>query len=212
MNSTSDWNAEKFKEDISSLITSFNSLFISDVNHILSNPNGDRKKSIRGLISLDIAKVQKALNVVIYEVENELKSNALVLLTDHHHSQLEAQSYLTDYFGSGFIKSQIINELNSTLNLLRELTALAVSHLYVLEANSGVSGFFRGIFKGYTNPEDGVSYLFGQGSIQIEVNASVQGFNTAAALVGQSIDAVSNSLHNVILEKWDNFGAMLESA
>ena len=47
--------------------------------------------------------------------------------------------------------------------------------------------------------------------MQIEVNSSVQGFNTAAALVGQSIDAVSNSLNSVILEKWNNFGAMLEN-
>jgi hypothetical protein len=47
--------------------------------------------------------------------------------------------------------------------------------------------------------------------MQIEVNSSVQGFNTAAALVGQSIDAVSNSLNNIALEKWNNFGAILES-
>ncbi|PKG57544.1 hypothetical protein, partial [Shewanella sp. GutDb-MelDb] len=78
-------------------------------------------------------------------------------------------------------------------------------------SNSGSSGFFRGLFKGYTNPIDGVSHAFGQGSMQIEVNSSVQGFNTAAAFVGQSIDAVSNSLNNLVLEKWNNFGAMLES-
>ena len=211
MNSISDWDADKFKEDVGFLITRFNSLFLSDISSLLSNPNGDRKKSMRALISLDVAKIQRDLHEVVYKVEDELKNNALVLLTEHDFSELEAQSYLADYFCSGFIKSHLINELNSTLNLLKELTVLAVSHLNVLETNSGSSGFFRGLFKGYTNPTDGVSHVFGQGSMQIEVNSSVQGFNTAAALVGQSIDAVSNSLNNVILEKWNNFGAMLES-
>jgi hypothetical protein len=211
MNSISDWDANKFKEDISSLITNFNSLFLSDITSLLSNPNGDRKKSMRGLISLDVAKIQRDLHEVIYRVEDELKNNASLLLSENHYSDLEARSYLTDYFCTGFIKSHIINELNSTLSLLKELTVLAISHLNVLETNSGSSGFFRGLFKGYTNPIDGVSHVFGQGSMQIEVNSSVQGFNTAAALVGQSIDAVSNSLHLLVLEKWNNFGAILES-
>jgi hypothetical protein len=211
MNSVSDWDANKFKEDISSLITNFNSLFLSDITSLLSNPNGDRKKSMRGLISLDVAKIQRDLHEVIYRVEDELKNNASLLLSENHYSDLEPRSYLTDYFCTGFIKSHIISELNSTLSLLKELTVLAISHLNVLEKNSGSSGFFRGLFKGYTNPIDGVSHVFGQGSMQIEVNSSVQGFNTAAALVGQSIDAVSNSLHLVVLEKWNDFGAMLES-
>lgn len=57
---------------------------------------------------------------------------------------------------------------------------------------------------------DGASHIFGQGSMQIEVNSSVQGFNMAAAMVGQSIDAITNSLHLVVLEKWNNFGTVLE--
>jgi hypothetical protein len=211
MNYISDWDANKFKEDISFLITNFNSLFLSDITSLLSNPNGDRKKSMRGLISLDVAKIQKDLHEVIYRVEDELKNNASLLLSENHYSDLEARSYLADYFCTGFIKSHIISELNSTLSLLKELTVLAISHLNVLETNSGSSGFFCGLFKGYTNPIDAVSHVFGQGSMQIEVNSSVQEFNTAAALVGQSIDAVSNSLHLVVLEKWNDFGAMLES-
>jgi hypothetical protein len=134
---------------------------------------GIEKKSMRGLISLDVAKIQRDLHEVINKVEDELKSNVLVLLNEHNYSELEAQSFLADYFSSGFIKSHVINELNSTLSLLNELTVLAVFHLNVLETNSGSSGFFRGLFKGYTNPIDGVSHAFGQGSMQIEVNSSV---------------------------------------
>ncbi|RPA23344.1 hypothetical protein [Shewanella frigidimarina] len=211
MNSTSDWDVNKFKETISLLIANFNSLFLSDISSLLSNPNGDRKKSMRGLISLDVAKIQRDLHKVIYILDDELKSNALIILSENHYSELESQSYLAEYFCSGFIKSHIINELNSTLSLLKDLTVLAISHLNVLETNSGSGGFFRGLFKGYINPVDGVSHMFGQGSMQIEVNSSVQGFNTAATLVGQSIDAVSSSLHLIVLEKWNNFGAMLES-
>lgn len=210
MNSTSCWDAEKFKKDIGSLITNFNSLFLSDVSSLLSNPDGDRKESMRAIISLDVPKTQRALLQVIYSVEDELRANALVLLSESNYTEVQAKSYLSDHFHSGFIKSLIINELNSTLSLLNELTVLAVSHLNTLETNSGLGGFFRGLFKGYTNPLDGVSHVFGQGSMQIEVNSSVQGFNAAAALVGQSIDAVSNSLHSAILEKWNSFGAMLE--
>lgn len=210
MNSISDWDADKFKEDISFLITSFNSLFLSDISSLLNNPHGDRKKSMRGLVALDVAKVQRDLYEVIYNVEDNLKSSALIILSEHNYSDHEAKSYFTEYFSPGFIKSNITNELNSTLNLLKELTVLAVYHLNVLETNSGSSGFFRGLFKGYTNPIDGVSHVFGQGSMQIEVNSSVHGFNTAAFLVGQSIDSVANTLHNVILEKWNDFGTMLE--
>jgi hypothetical protein len=211
MNSISSWDAEKFNKDIGVLITSFNSLFLSDISSLLSNPNGDRKKSMRGLISLDLAKIQRDLHGIIKKIESELKSNVLVLLAEYNYSEFEAQSYLTSHFSSGFIKSVIITELNATLSLLNELTVLAVSHLDVLENNSGASGFFRGLFKGYSNPVDGISHVFGQGSMQIEVNSSVQGFNTAAVFVGQSIDETSNSLNNVVLEKWNNFGAMLES-
>ncbi|MNE64783.1 hypothetical protein D3C80_1602110 [compost metagenome] len=69
----------------------------------------------------------------------------------------------------------------------------------------------KGLFKGCLNPVDGISHMFGQGSMQIEVNSSLQGFNSAALLVGQSIDSVSNSLHKVVLEKWNSFGAMMEN-
>lgn len=204
------WDAEKFKDDIGLQISNFNSLFLSDVSSHLSNPNGDRKASMRAIISLDVAKVQRSLLHVIQNIEDDIRTNALLLLTEHNYTEIEAKEYLSDYFYSGFIKSLIINELNSTLSLLNELTTLAVSHLSTLEINSGLGGFFRGLLKGYTNPLDGVSHVFGQGSMQIEVNSSVQGFNSAAALVGQSIDMVSCSLHNVILEKWNSFGAMLE--
>ena len=211
MNSISYWDADNFKEDISFLITSFSLLFLSDITVLLSNPNGDRKKSMKGLISLDVAKIQRDLHEVIYKVEGELKSNALVLLSEYDYSEHEAKYYLTEHFCSGFIKSHVINELNSTLNQLKDLTVLATSHLNVLETNSGSSGFFRGLFIGFNNPIDGASHAFGKGSMQVEVNSSVQGFNTAAALVGHSIDAVTNSLHLVVLEKWNDFGAMLES-
>ncbi|WP_298439236.1 hypothetical protein [uncultured Ferrimonas sp.] len=204
------WDADKFKDDIGSQISKFNLLFLSDVSSLLSNPNGDRKISMRAIISLDIPKIKSSLLQVINDIENNIKLNAIMLLAEHNYTEIEAKEYLSNYFYSGFIKSLILNELNLTLNLLNELTVLAVSHLNTLETNSGLGGFLRGLFKGYTNPTDGVSHVFGQGSMQIEVNSSTKGFNSAAALVGQSIDTVSNSLHNVILEKWNNFGAMLE--
>ena len=47
--------------------------------------------------------------------------------------------------------------------------------------------------------------------MQIEVNTSLQGFNSTALLVGQSIDSVSKLLHKVVLEKWNDFGAMMEN-
>ena len=210
MESTSSWNADDFKNDIGFLIKNFNSLFLSDIASLLNNPNGDRKKSLRGLISLDIPKIQRDLHEVIYKVEEKLKSNALILLTEQNYSELEIESYLTNNFSTGFIKSLIITELNSTLSLLQQLTVFANAHLNFIEANSGASGFFRGLFKGYANPIDGVAHMFGQGAMQIEVKSNTQGFNAAGVLVGSSIDAVSNSLHHVVLEKWNGFGVMLE--
>lgn len=212
MSQVIDWDVEKFKEDIGCLISIFNSLFLSDVASLLNNPNGNRIESMRGLIRLDLAKVQRELHEVLERIEVELRDNAENLLLGHNWSASEVREYLSNNFYHGFIKSQVLSELNSTLSQLRELTILATSHLHVLESNSGLSGFFRGLFKGYNNPIDGVSHIFGHGSMQIEVNASVQGFNTAAVFVGQSIDSVSKLLQQVVLTNWNKFGVMLESS
>lgn len=211
MSSNPYWDPNKFEEDIGFLISQFNSLFLADVNELLGNPKGDRKNSMKGLASLDLVTVQKQLHEVIYKIEDELRRYALLCLSEHNFSEEVANHFLDDQFYSSFIKSPIIDELNSTLNQLKDLTVLAKAHLYILEKNSGVGGFFKGLFKGYTNPVDGVSHAFGQGSMQVEVSSSVQGFNTSAFLVGQSIDTVSNSLKLVVLEKWNRFGAALES-
>jgi hypothetical protein len=211
MNSTTSWNPDEFKEEIGILISKFNTLFLEDVSALLSNPNGNRKISVKALASLDLVKVQSHSHQALANIEDKLRHNASIILAENNFNSFEISSYLNEYFGSGFIKSQIINELNSTLNQLNELTNLANSHLSVLEANSGFSGVVRGFFKGYSNPIDGVSHVFGQGSMQIEVNSSTQGFNTAVAFVVQSIDAVSNSLQQIILQKWNHFGAMVES-
>ncbi len=149
MNSITPWDADKFSEDIGFLITNFNSLFLSDVTELLSNPNGDRKISMKELASLDVASVQKRLHELIYKIEEELRNNALVCLSEQGFSEGGSKLFLADQLCSGSIKSHIIDEFNSTLNQLKDLTILARTHLHVLEKNSGVSGFFRGLFKGY---------------------------------------------------------------
>jgi len=184
---------------------------LNDISSIISNPNGDRKVSLKAIIALDVPRIQTNLHNILDEIEQELRGDASLLLTNSGFSEIESQTYLSNNFCSGFIKSSIIGELNSTVGLLNELSALAVVHLNVLETNSGFGGMLRGLFKGYSNPADGISHMFGQDSIQIEVNSSLQGFNSAALLVGQSIDSVSNLLHEVILQKWNSFGAMIES-
>jgi hypothetical protein len=73
MNSISSWDADKFKEDIGFLIVSFNSMFLCDIYSLLINPNGDRKKSMRGLISLDVAKIQRDLHEVIKDMWGQCK-------------------------------------------------------------------------------------------------------------------------------------------
>lgn len=211
MSSTQVWDAEKFQQNIGSLMSKFNTFFLKDISTIISNPNGDRKVSLKAIIALDVPKIRSNLHSVLDEIEQELRGEACLLLNNHGFSEIESQSYLSNNFCSGFIKSNIIDELNSTLGLLNELSALAVVHLSVLETNSGFAGMLRGLFKGCSNPADGISHMFGQGSMQIEVNSSVQGFNSAALLVGQSIESVSSSLHEVVLRKWNSFGAMVES-
>ncbi|AEE22623.1 hypothetical protein Glaag_1667 [Glaciecola sp. 4H-3-7+YE-5] len=211
MNSTQMWDAGKFQENVASLISRFNTLFLSDVASIISNPNGDRKVSLKAIIALNIPQIQTNLHNVLNEIEQELRDNAHFLLIQSGFSEIESQAYLSSNFPSGLIKANIINELNSTVGLLNELSVLAVSHLNVLESNSGFGGMLKGLFKGYSDPVDGISHMFGQGSMQIEVNSSLQGFNSAALLVGQSIDSVSNSLHEVVLEKWNSFGAIVEN-
>lgn len=211
MSSNQMWDVGKFQEDLGSLISKFNTLFLSDIAPIISNPNGDRKASLRAIIALNIPRIQTDLHNVLNEIEQKLRGNAHFLLIQSGFSEIESQTYLSSNFPSGFIKSNIINELNSTVGLLNELSALAVAHLNVLETNSGFGGILKGLFKGYSDPVDGISHAFGQGSMQIEVNSSLQGFNSAALLVGQSIDSVSSSLHKVVLEKWNSFGAMVEN-
>lgn len=211
MSFTQMWDAGKFQEDLGSLISKFNMLFLSDIAPLISNPNGDRKVSLRAIIALNTPQIQTNLHNVLNEIEEELRDNAHFLLIQTGVSEIESQTYLSSNFSSGFIKSNIINELNSTIGLLNELSILAIAHLNVLETNSGFGGILKGLFKGYSNPVDGISHMFGQGSMHIEVNSSLQGFNSAALLVGQSIDSVSNSLHKVVLEKWNSFGAMMEN-
>lgn len=211
MSSTNMWDARKFQENVGFLISRFNMLFLSDIAPFITNPNGDRKVSLRAIIALNTPQIQVNLHKVLNEIEKELRDNAHFLLIQTGFSDIESQTYLSSNFPSGFIKSNIINEFNSTIELLNQLSILAVAHLNVLETNSGLSGILKGLFKGYSNPIDGISHMFGQGSMQIEVNSSLQGFNSTALLVGQSIDSVSKSLHKVVLEKWNNFGAMMEN-
>lgn len=211
MNSIQVWDAEKFQKNIGSLILKFNSLFLKDISPVISNPNGNRKVSLKAIIALDVPLIQSKLHNVLDEIEREIRDSASLLLNNSGFSEIESQSYLSNDFCSGFIKSNMIVELNSTLGLLKELSAIAVVHLNVLETNSGFRGMLRGLYKGYSSPADGISHVFGQGSMQIEVNSSTQGFNSAALLVGQSIDSTSNLLHQVILQKWNSFGAMVES-
>jgi hypothetical protein len=211
MSSTQMWDAGEFQKTMGSLISRFNTLFLSDIASIISNPNGNRKVSLKAIIALNIPQIQTNLHNVLNKVEQELRGNAHFLLIQSGFSEIESQTYLSNNFPSGFIKENIINELNSTVGLLNELSVLAVAHLTVLEKNSGFGGMLKGLFKGYSSPVDGISHMFGQGSMQIEVNSSLQGFNTAALLVGQSIDSVSNSLHEVVLETWNSFGAMVEN-
>ena len=211
MSSNQMWDARKFQENLGSLISKFNTLFLSDIAPIISNPSGDRKASLKAIIALNVPQIQTDLHKVFSEIEHELRDNAHFLLIQSGFSEIESQTYLSSNFHSGCIKSSVINELNSTVGLLNELTTLAIAHLNVLETNSGFGGMLRGLFKGYSNPVDGISHAFGQGSMQIEVGSSLQGFNSAALLVGQSIDSVSISLHTVVLEKWNSFGTMLEN-
>lgn len=210
MSSNQMWDAGKFQEDLGSLISKFNTLFLSDIAPIISNPNGDRKVSLRAIIALNAPRIQTDLYNVLNEIELELRDNAHIILKQSGFSEIESQTYLSNNFPSGHIKSNIISELNSTVGLLNELSALAVVHLNVLETNSGFGGILKGLLKGYSNPIDGISHAFGQGSMQIEVNSSLQGFNSAALFVNQSIYSVSNSLHKVVLEQWNSFGAMVE--
>lgn len=205
------WDARKFQENVGFLISRFNMLFLSDIAPFITNPNGHRKVSLRAIIALNTPQIQVSLHKVLNKIEKELRDNAHFLLIQTGFSDIESQTYLSSNFPSGFIKSNIINELNSTIELLNQLSILAVAHLNVLETNSGLGGILKGLFKGYSNPIDGISHMFGQGSMQIEVNSSLQGFNSTALLVGQSIDSVSKSLHKVVLEKWNNFGAMMEN-
>lgn len=211
MNSNQMWDAARFQENLGSLISKFNTFFLSDIAPIISNPNGDRKVSLRAIIALHVPRIQTDLHKVLNEIEHELRENAHFLLIQSGFSEFESKAYLSSNFPPDFIKSNIINELNSTVGLLNEFRALAATHLDVLEKNSGFGGILRGLFKGYSNPVDGISHTFGQGSMQIEVNSSLQGFNSAALLVGQSVDSVSSSLHKAVLEKWNSFGAMVEN-
>ena len=120
MSFTQMWDAGKFQEDVGALISKFNILFLSDIAPLISNPNGDRKVSLRAIIALNTPQIQTNLHNVLNEIEKELRDNAHFLPIQTGFSEIESQTYLSSHFSSGFIKSNIINELNSTVRLLKE--------------------------------------------------------------------------------------------
>lgn len=204
------WNPEKFQNEIGKLLVAFNSEFLSDAAKYLSDPKGERKKSLQVLSSLDVALVQKRLDAIISQIELELRSQCRQYMTENNYLEEDIIIISNNYFYTGRVRSKVIGEVNSTISQLNNLVSLARAHLEVLNRNSGLGGFLKGLFTGYTNPIDGVAHAFGKGSMQMEVGFSTQGFNEAALLVGQNIDAVSNSVKVIVLEAWNSFGAYLE--
>lgn len=76
MRSIQMWDAEKFQENVGSLISKFNTLFLCEIAPIISNPNGDRKMSLRAIIALDVPRIQANLHNILNEIEQELRDNA----------------------------------------------------------------------------------------------------------------------------------------
>ncbi|MDF0750166.1 hypothetical protein NLU14_07965 [Marinobacter sp. 71-i] len=204
------WNPEKFQKDIGEWLVAFNSGFLSDAAKYLGDPNGERNKSLQALSSLDVVKIKKRLDGIISQIELVLRNHCEQCMIESNYPEKDINTILNNYFYTGCIHSKIIGEFNSTLSQLNNLAMLARSHLEALNRNSGLDGFLKGLFTGYTNPIDGAAHAFGKGSMQMEVDSSNQAFNKAAILVGQSIDSVSESLKVIVLEVWNAFGAYLE--
>lgn len=197
------WSVDLFKEGLSPLVSEFNSLFLSEVKDVIKNPNGDRKKSIKSLSTIDISNINSNALRVIEEIENELRRNALLCLNLYNISELEAKNFVEQRFYPGSLLSLMINDINFTIHQLVELKHGALIHLNCLENNSGLKGIFRGFIRGYTNPIDGLSHAFGQGSMQTELATNISSFNLLAIRVGFSIDSLSQRLLVVVLEKWN---------
>lgn len=80
MSSTNMWDARKFQENVGSLISRFNMLFLSDIAPFITNPNSDRKVSLRAIIALNTNQIQANLHNALNEIEKELRDNAHFLL------------------------------------------------------------------------------------------------------------------------------------
>lgn len=204
------WSPNEFQNNIGKLLVAFNSEFLSNAAKYLVDPKGERKKSLQALSSIDVVLVQKRLDGIISQIESELRSQCQRCMMDNNYSEKDIITISNNYFYTGCIRTKIISDVNSSVFQLNSLVTLARVHLSVLNKNSGLSGLLKGLFTGYTNPMDGIAHVFGKGSMQIEVNFSTQEFNTAALLMGQNIDAVSDSLKAIVLEVWNSFGAYLE--
>ncbi|WP_017446134.1 hypothetical protein [Gayadomonas joobiniege] len=105
MSSNQMWDARKFQENVGSLISKFNALFLSDIAPIIYNPNGDRKASLRAIIALNVPRIQTDLHKVINEIEHELRDSAHFLLIQSGFSEIESQTYLSSNFPSSCIVS-----------------------------------------------------------------------------------------------------------
>ncbi|RVU34509.1 hypothetical protein EOE67_14775 [Rheinheimera riviphila] len=204
------WNPDKFQKEIGELLAAFNAEFLSGAAKHLSEPNGEQKQSLQVLSNLDVVQVQKRLDGIISQIELELRRQCQQCMTGNDYLEKDIRIITNNYFYTGCIRSKVIGEINSTISQLNNLVIHARVHLEILNRNSGLCGFLKGLFTGYTNPIDGVAHALGKGSIQMEVGSSTQGFNTTALLAGQSIDAVSQFLKVTVLETWNAFGAYLE--
>ncbi len=203
MQDSSIWSVEQFKSDLGALILHFHSLFLSEVNSVINNPRGDRKNSMKALAAMNLVSINNNVLRTIDEIEKELRSNAFRCLTAYDIPEEQANSFIAQRFYPGSLKALMIDDINSTIQQLDELKSGAIIHLQVLENSSGFKGMFRGLVKGYTNPIDGLSHACGQGSMQTELATSVSHFNALAMRTGCSIDAVSQRLQVVVLDKWN---------
>lgn len=155
------------------------------------------------LAVMDLVSINNNALKIIDEIEIELRGNAFRCLTAYHIPEYLANSFISQRFYPGSLKALMIDDINSTIQHLSELKSGAIIHLQVLENSSGFKGMFRGLIKGYTNPIDGLSHVCGQGSMQTELATSVSYFNALAIRTGYSIDAVSQRLQVIVLDKWN---------
>ncbi|MEZ8109859.1 hypothetical protein ACED56_12315 [Vibrio splendidus] len=204
------WSIEQFKSNLSDLARQFHELFLGEISGVIGNPNGDIKESMKAIISMDVVSIHLNSLKLVEALEEELQVQALLCLRAHQVSQEQANLFIVQMFYPNSLKSLLISDINQTIQLLNELKYEASQHLQVLENNSGVKGLFRGLFKGYSNPVDGLSHALGQGSIQIEISTSFSKFNTIALKTGHSIDALSQQLQITVLDKWNrDLGSVL---